>query len=230
MRIGDTFKKAASLFVEMPEGTQEPQKLDALDVMASTPIPKAVPRTVEDVVREQPGPNLDEIKVAADPAQPVVDSTGAVHFVEIYRLAALPTAPLTAEQILEILSSLPADLPLASKRATVKVTIDAMSKTANVTTDSIVTDASRKLAALNAYTKSFSDQAADYVQKAEADIAGLESQIAARKASIEDAKKRQQVVTEACTAESERLDEVLEFFTLDAGASKHAPQDGAPPA
>ncbi len=222
MRIGETFKRAAGLFVEIPEE----QKLTDLDVLSSTPIPRAVPRTVEDVVREQPGPNLDEIKAAVDPAQPVIDSTGAVQYSEIYRLAALPSTPLTAEQVLEILSSLPAELPLPTKRATVKVTIDAMSKSMNVTTESIVADASRKLAALAAYTKSYGDQAAEYISKSEAEISSLEAQIAARKSSIEDAKAKQQQMVAACTAESDRLDDVLEFFTLDIGPSKNAPPGG----
>ena len=220
MRIGETLKKAAGLFVEIPE---EP-KLSELSVMADTPIPKGALRTVEDVVRAQPGPNLDQIKPTVDPSQPLIDSTGAVRFTDIYQLAGLPSSPFTAEQVLELLSSLPPELPLASKRATVKVTVDAMAKSTGVSTESIVADASRKLAALAAYAKSYGEQAADYASRSEAEIANLEAQIAARKASVEDAKTKQQQIVSACTAESDRLDDVLEFFTLDVGPSKNAPQ------
>ena len=231
MHIGDTLKKAAGLFVEIP--ADSPGTLDFSSTRPdplADPIPATAPRpvvkTVEDVVRDQPGPNLDEIKPAADPAQPVIDATGSVNFGEIYRLANLPATPLTAEQVLEVLNSLPAELPLASKRATVKVTIDAMSKTVSCSPESIVADASRKLAALAAYSKSYADQAEQFSSLSQAEIEKLQAQIEARKAAIEDAKKRQDQMAASCTAESNRLDDVLEFFTLDVGASRHAPGAG----
>ena len=126
----DTLKKAAGLFVEF-EPSQES-------------ISPPEPRTVEQIVREQPGPNLDEISVQASPptqapapvsapeaAKPnVVNPDNTVSFEALYSLANLPSVPFTAEQILELLASMPADLPLESRRATVRVTMAAMTSSA----------------------------------------------------------------------------------------------------
>jgi len=187
-----------------------------------TPAPSSAPRTVEQVVRDSPGPNLDEIKPVASPSTPIIDASGNVNFASIYDLAKLPASPFSAEQVLELLGTLPADLPLESKRTTVKITVNAMAKATGVTTDSIVADASRKLAALAAYAKSYSDQAAQYTTKAEAEIAALLAEVEQRKQSIEDAKAKQALMVQACTHETDRLDEVLEFFSLDVHPSKYA--------
>lgn len=236
MRIGDTLKKAAGLFIEIPEDDTSASSDSALwdsieasakksDVTAqSAPKPASGPtaKTIEQIVREQPGPNLDEIKPAATPAQPVISEAGEISFPAIYQLANLPDTPFSAEQILDLLSTLPAELPLETKRATVKITLSAMSKTVAVNPEGIVADASRKLAALAAYAQSFSAQADEYVKHAEEEIAALEQKIAQRKAAIDDAKAKKVKMVDACTAESDRLDDVLEFFSLDVAPSKYA--------
>lgn len=218
--IRETLKKAAGLFVEF-----EP----------SADNTSATPRTVEDIVREQPGPNLDEIKVpepavqvapeAAVPAAPapaVFGEDGSINFNSIYALANLPTVAFSAEQILELFGSLPADLPLESKRATVRVTLGAMAKSMGVTTEQVVSDASRKLAALAAYQESFARQADDYVTRAELEVMTLEEEIGKKRKAMEAAKGKKQTVHDACVTESDRLDDVLEFFSLDVPPSKHA--------
>ena len=188
----------------------------------SSPAPAPTQRTVEQVVRESPGPNLDEIKPAATVSTPVIDSNGSVNFASIYSLASLPTSPFSAEQVLELLATLPADLPIDSKRATVKITVNAMAKATGVTADAIVADASRKLAALAAYAKSYADQAGQFTTKADAEITALQAEIEQRKIAIKDANAKQAQLVQACTAESDRLDEVLEFFSLDVHPSKYA--------
>lgn len=240
MRIADTLRKAKGLFIESDE-SEEASSL--LEEIARTPAPESITRpatepapspapaptprrTVEDIAREQPGPNLDEIKVAAPapaaPVQPVIGPDGQINFNSIYGMAKLPTSAFTAEQVLELLASLPAELPISAKRATLKITLDAMSKTMGVNSETVVADASRKLAALAAYSDSYGDQAKLYTTKAEAEIANLEAEIAKRKQGIEDAKKRQTQIQQACQAESDRLDDVLEFFSLDVPPSKYA--------
>jgi hypothetical protein len=229
MRIGDTLKKARDLFVEVDDDSAatlndkpwnvmdatEPEKPATGPVTASPAVslPKTT-KTVDQIVRESPGPNLDDIKPAATPQQPVISQDGRVNFPAIYGLANLPTSPFTAEQVLEVLNSLPAELPLESKRATLKVTLDAMGKALGVTPESIVADASRKLAALSAYAHSYSDQAGQYMEKCKQEIARLEGEIEARKKGIEDATSKQATMTESCTAESDRLHEVLQFFSV----------------
>lgn len=236
MRIADTLRKAKGLFVYSDEPSDTSSLLEEI---ARTPAPEStsrpaaepepVPtprRTVEDIVRDQPGPNLDEIKVAAPapaaPAQPIFGPNGEINFLAIYAMAKLPTSAFTAEQVLELLSSLPAELPIAAKRTTLKVTLDTMSKAVGVSSETVVADASRKLAALAAYSESYGDQAALYTSKAEAEIANLEAEILKRKQGIEDAKRRLAQIQQACQTESDRLDDVLEFFSLDVPPSKYA--------
>lgn len=234
--IRDTLKKAAGLFVEFDEApgtsTTQSKSIEDWNVMtADAPAAKKPAKTVEQIVKEQPGPNLDEIKVpegAANPAppvppsEPVIGPDGTVRFESIYRLANLPTVPFTAEQILELFASLPADLPLDSKRATIRITLGAMAKSLGVTTEQVVADASRKLAALAAYNDSFSKQAEEFRVKTEVEIMTIEQQIAEKRKAIEDAAAKQKAMNDACEAESDRLDDVLEFFTLDVPPSKHA--------
>lgn len=230
MRIGETLKKAAGLFVEIPESEVSS---DFPTDPTADPVPQARTRTVEEVVKEAPGPNLDEIKVpveAAVPAEPVIGSDGHVNFAVIYGLAKLPTTAFTAEQVLEVLASMPPELPLETKRATLRVTLQTMSKTLGVTADSIVADASRKLAALAAYSESFSKQAEEFTSTTQHEIAMLELQIEAKKKSISEASAKQTLMTDACANEADRLDEVLEFFSLDVPPSKHASAQAAPQA
>lgn len=225
MRIGDTLKKAAGLFVEIPAeeggGLGEPSPMD---IPTETPAAPVQRKTVEEIVRDADGPNLDEIKVAPTStvaAQPI-NSDGVVDYNAIYGMANVPPSAFTAEQVLELLGSLPAELPLETKRQTVKVTLGAMTKSMGVTPESIVTDASRKLAALAAYAQSFTQQATEYVARSEAEIAQLQRQIEERHRLIAEAKARQQKVVDGCHHESDRLDDVLEFFSLDVPPSKYA--------
>jgi hypothetical protein len=231
MRIGETLKKAAGLFVEIEEKPEE-KEWSVMDAPTPSPTPDPIPtpaptptpapRTVEQIVRESPGPNLDQIHPTATPSQPVIDPSGKVDFAAIYQLANLPSSPFTAEQVLEVLASLPPELPLEAKRTTLKVTLGAMAKTMGVTSETVVADASRKLAALAGYAESYVKQANEYIAKSEQEIQALQAQIEERRRGINDAVKKQSQMVDACTAESDRLDDVLEFFSLDVGPSKYA--------
>jgi len=240
MRISDTLKKAAGLFVEIDDSSSPESAAAAtprpgggsmsdaefLKMMQSqqTPAAGAKPavKTVEQIVKDAPGPNLDQITVPANSQAQPLNADGTVDFQAIYALAAVSDAPFTAEQLLDLLATLPAELPLEARRQTVKITIQAMAKTVNVTPEIIVADASRKLAALAAYEQSFGKQADDFVSKSQTDIAALEAQIASKKQAIEDAKAKHDKMNTACTDESHRLDDVLEFFSLDVAPSKYA--------
>lgn len=229
MRITETFKKAAGLLVEFDETPKPDAEWNVMDAAApeapkaAAPAPTPAPaKTIEQIVRETPGPNLDEIKPTVSPTQPVIDSAGHVNFGAIYQQATLPNVPFTAEQVLEILASLPAELPLEAKRATLKVTLGAMGKTIGATPETVVADASRKLAALAAYAQNYAQQADEYVHRCEKDIESLQQEIERRRTAIEDAKGKKVQMVDACTHESDRLDDVLEFFSLDVGPSKYA--------
>lgn len=221
MPLSDALKKVKGFLVETEPGDAAP--------VSATPFPAAPneapkpTKTLEQIAREQPGPSLEEIQVPAKPTQPVERPDGSVDYGAIYAMAGLPTAAFTAEQVLEILASLPAELPMEAKRATLKVTLNAMGATLGVTPETVVADASRKLTALGGFAQNFTKDATEYVQKAQEDIARMETEIARRRESIASAQARQAHMVEACNHEADRLDDVLEFFTLDAGSSRHAP-------
>jgi len=214
--IAEKLRKAAGLFVELPHGehTELSAEPDS-DAEIGT-------RTVEQVVRASDGPNLDEIAVAHSAAPAFVTSGGKADFAAIYESAGLPAVPFSAEQMLDMLDSLPAELPLAMRRQTVKVTLGALGKTTGTTSDSIVADASRKLAALAAYANNLGQQTKAQTAAAENEIAALEAQIADKRRTVAEAQATLADAVQRCTAESDHLDDVLEFFSLDIPPSKHA--------
>src|SRR5437870_9502000 len=122
MTLRDTLKKAAGLIVELPPEETKPQadvtsaELDKLlaEINQTTQQTQqtqqrggkpAPTKTVEQIVREAAGPNLDEIRVPASTPPPVTTPDGKVDFSAIYRQANLPAAPFTAEEMLEMLAS-----------------------------------------------------------------------------------------------------------------------------
>ncbi len=233
MRIGETLKKAAGLMFEFDESQNPPATTSTPDkawsVMdapatpaAPAPAPVPVAKSMEQVVRDAPGPNLDEIKPQAEPAGPVITRDGTVDFQEIYNLAKLPPASFSAEQVLELLGTFPPEVPIETKRQAVKITVGAMAKTNGVTTESIVADASRKLTALATYAQGYCGLMDDQVVKAQQDIVALEAEIEKKKQAIADSKSQQTLMSEGCHNESDRLDDVLEFFSLDVPPSKYA--------
>jgi hypothetical protein len=180
-------------------------------------------RTVEQIVRETPGPNLDEIGAGEGPAPSVTAPDGTVDFAALYQQALLPTASYSAEQMLEMLASLPADLPLETRRQTVQVTLASMGKAIGATPETIVADASRKLAALNAYSEQLARQTSEFVANTELESAALQAQIDEKRRAIQANQHQQTQATTACEREADRLDDILEFFSLDVPPSKHAP-------
>lgn len=217
MDIAEKLRKAAGLFVELPADKAVAHA--SYDIGAEPPpIPS---RTVEQIVRESEGPNLDEIQVLHQAAPAFVTSGGQADFGAIYAQAGLPTVPFTAEQMRDMLNSLPAELPLPMRRQTMKVTLDALGKTVGATADGIVADASRKMAALAAYAGGLSQQTKAQTTQTEQEIAALEAQIQEKRQAVA---RSQATLTEAvqrCNAESDHLDDVLEFFSLDVPPSKH---------
>ena len=229
MKLSDLGKKAAGLifeFDEPPVPVAAPKGPSMSDeefkkTMAETNAPTST-KTAEQIVKESPGPNLDQIKIPATPQAQPLRPDGTTDFRAIYAMANVLDEAFTAEQLIELLNTLPPELPLESRRQMVKITIQAMAKTVPVTPQIIVADASRKLAALAAYEDAYGKQANDFVSKSEAEIKSLEAQIEAKKVAIEDANAKHESMTTACTAEADRLDDVLEFFSLDVPPSKHA--------
>ncbi len=232
MPLRDALKKAAGLFVEIPDDGQtdfsSSSPLSDMELPAKKPAPAAAPqpkpepRTVEQIVKDAPGPNLDEIKVEPQKVEPVAAPGGQPDFAKIYSSASLPEVAFTAEQALELIASLPADLPLDVKRKTVSVSISSMGKALGVTSESVVADASRKLAALASYTDALGAKTSEFVAASQLQIATMEAEIASKKKSIEEAKRMLEQALSTCNAEGDRLDDVLEFFSMDVPPSKNA--------
>lgn len=234
MSLRNTLRKAASLLVELPpeevsfeaedlssetrqEATQEVSRVYETLQASQTAAPA---KTVEQIVRDAPGPNLDQVQVT-EPPMAILNADSTINFDALYQSANLPPAPFSAEQVLATLSALPAELPIESKRQTVKVLIQAM-KINGASPENIVADASRKLAALNAYVEHVNKQAGEFIAKSETDILEMERLIEERRKAITTAKEKQERISQLCIAESERLDDVLEFFSLDVPPSRYA--------
>lgn len=231
MALQDAWRRAAGLLFEnVPEPSEsELREADEL-IENDTPLisPSARPvgakvataKTVEQIVREADGPNLDEIASRAPDVAVAADKTVTPD--DIYAAAKLPPSAFGAEQMLDMLQSLPKELPLDTKRATVKVTLSALGKSAGATAETIVADASRKMAALAAYSEHLTRRATEFATREEASIAELQKQIEAKRASIVQSRQNSERAMQSCKAEAERLEDVLEFFSLDVAPSKHA--------
>jgi hypothetical protein len=235
MRLRDSLRRAAGLLVELPPEEPQPEAevrprpapsksaSELSDLLAQLDDTGPAPtKTVEQIVRDAHGPNLDEIRIPAGTPAPALTPEGQLDFPALYTAAGLPAVPFSAEQMLDMLASLPQELPLDTRRQTVKVTLGALGKSAGATPDTIVADASRKLAALASYAESLAQQTTQTVAAAEQEIAALTARIEAQRRAITEARQRLTQVTEACHAESDRLDDVLEFFSLDVPPSKYA--------
>ena len=166
------------------------------------------------------GPNMDEIKFSASCLEPVLTPDGKADFSLIYQQSGVRAAPFTAEQMLEMLESLPSELPLDTKRQTVRVTLNAVGKTIGATPETIVADASRKLAALTAYLDHLTKQTTDSAATAELEIGALQARIEEKRKAMTAAHQKQAQMRQLCDAESDRLDDVQEFFSLEVSPSK----------
>lgn len=233
MAFKNVLRRAANLVVELPpeESVSSAPKTDAGAVSASMESsreqrapasqPVAQTKTVEQIVAEAPGPNLDQIQVQAE-AGPAPAPGGAVDFAHVYTRANLVASKFTAEQAMDMINSLPAELPIEVKRQTVLVTMQAMGKATGVDINAVVADAASKLAALESYSDSLQTQTAEYLAQTQLEITQLENSISEKRKEIENTKSMLSKALEGCRGEIDRLDDVLEFFSKDVAPSKLA--------
>ena len=225
MSFRDKMRKAAGLFVELPpEDPNRPEQVDySPEHQVVTEVEGVRAQTVDQLVAQSAGPSLDEIETSAA-ALPVGALQGNVDFPSVYRQAGIPPAAFTAEQTLDMIAGMPAELPLETKRQTIRVTLGAIGKSIGATPETIVADASRKLAALSSYAEAAARQTAEFTTSSELEIASLQAQIDEKRRAIDEARQTQSQIQQACHAETDRLDDVLKFFSLDAGPSRLAPK------
>lgn len=255
MSLQDALRRAAGLLVELPPESSREKGDELLDDVLAQAATRSGPvasgsdagasasthgaaatatKTVAQIVQDADGPSLDQIKAggAASTAAGTAPANvgNALDAPAIYAAAKLPAAPFSAEQMLDMLASLPQELPLETRRQTVKVTLSALGKTMGASPETIVADASRKMAALASYVDHLTKRTGEFSQSSEKEIEGLQAQIEAKRKALQDAKHQLAQSTEKCRAEGDRLEDVLEFFSLDVPPSKYAPRpDSAVP-
>ena len=237
MSLRDTLRKAASLVVELPP-EEKPLDLKSSDIdlddWPDTDLPAdarlsgavaaspANAQTIAQLVRKSDGPNSDQIEISQVPMGAVGEN--ALDFAAIYAAAKLPKTPFGADEMLGVLGSMPADVPLQTKRVTVKAVLGGMAAM-GASPENIVADASRKLAALDAFHSFMERKTGETLASSQAQIAELERQIEAHRQTMQDAQSELARVTQGCESEAEKLDEVLEFFSLNLGDKEQGAGD-----
>ncbi|MBB6050531.1 hypothetical protein [Armatimonas rosea] len=198
------------------------KRSQAIAAGATGATPPPLPQTVEQLVRQSAGPNLDEIKVSAEQTSGALLPDGKVDVQAIYAGAKLPAVTFGAEQTRELLSKLPPGLSLDMQRQMVAATLTTMGATMGASAETIVADASRKLAALAAYVTDLQKVTSERVSYAQAEIEALEARIAEQKSIIASTQQQLTTAQTQCEAEADKIDDILEFFSLDTGPSKYA--------
>src|SRR5438270_374339 len=121
MNIGDMVRKAAEVFVDFDEETQQQEGAEKkkTDEKAANGVPDT-PATPIAISEGDSAPSAP-----ADPQSLM----GAADVASIYSAARIVSPAFTAEQMLEMLASLPPELPLASRRQMMHVTLNAIQRT-----------------------------------------------------------------------------------------------------
>lgn len=220
MKIKNLMSKAVGLFVET--GPISDPAVESTDLLAPESAPEP-PKTIEQIVAAAPGPKLEEIQVSKESVEQPVAVGGKPDFNRIYNQAGVPVVAFGANEVLDVIHSLPADLAIEVRRKAVQSTLGAMGKAMGVSTESVVTDATRKLKALESYSEKLQLRAEEFAVSTEAAIAELEKQIATHRQTLDENKKMLSDAIASCEAESDRIDDILEFFSLDIAPSKNAP-------
>ena len=222
MGVRETLRRAKDLIVESTEDLKSSDRPpDSKDSVS--------PRSEQHMTRNDKRPVMEQANPPYDPTGKGAVSYGAkkstttetimpdvnVDFAGIYGQANLPSVAFTAEQIVGMLSELPAELPLDTKRRTVKAALNTMGKSVGATPETIVADANRKRAVLASYIDSISRQTETFVKDAEEQVAALQAQIEDKRVAIQTMQNKQVRAVQLCQAESTKLHEVLEFFSDD---------------
>ncbi|MEK6409797.1 MAG: hypothetical protein AABN34_22965 [Acidobacteriota bacterium] len=214
----DKFRKAAGYLIEFaPDEAKaedsigpKPNNLLAERKQATKLTAKKPTRSrnVEQFVRQVEGPSPGD----ASTPPPLVTKDGKVDFSAIYQQANLPAVPFTAEQMLEILLSLPPELASDTKRLTVKATLNTLGRSLGATEETIVADASRKLAALAAHSENISRQTTEYITNVQMKITALQARVEEKHNTIEGTRQKLIQFTQMCQVESQHLEDLLRFL------------------
>jgi len=196
------------------------------------PPPEPIPQSAYDELdgalkmqeRREARQRLNPVPAAPEPATESdvspVDAGGLVNFDALYQQAKVPVVPFTAEQALDMLGRMPANVSAEARQQVITVTLAALGRSVGGTPEAIVADATRKQAALQEFRRTRGDQLVDLTSAAQAHIAELQRGIENSQGMIEKAKRQYDTLAQACQSEETRLDTVVDFFS-ETPASKH---------
>lgn len=204
MGLRDLARKSLGLFVELPdttvsEGGEGEQALRG--------------KSLSELMAELDESGAPRATFDAPPSSAVQD--GQVNFAAIYQEAGVAPLAFTAEQTLDLIRALPAELPLSTKRQTLDVSLNTLGRAMNVSKEQVALDAARKLDALAAFEEAARNQRDQAVSATHARIQELQAQIEEERRKAGEAEAGYQVMLAQCEAQGDLLDQVQEFLTLD---------------
>jgi len=225
MNLGRNLRKVVDVFVELDD-----------DAVAEAPEPHteylhvSPDHPLDAPMSSEPAPNPPEPTQQAAPAstpEPAVPAAAApapspapgepLDFGAVYKRAGIAPVPLTAEQLLETLAALPADLSADVRRATVNALLRTLGKASGATPQMAMTDARLKIAALTKYAQDLSNETEQFVEQANIEIRALEVHIQEKRNAIAEAQARLSSSTGLCSNGCNDLQKVLDFFGTDPG-------------
>lgn len=182
------------------------------------PVPKSIPDTdalrtiVQNAVRDSEGSTLQAVRLSGGSGAPALMIGENLNFPALYEKVGVPDPSFSAEQMLVMLGKLPSGMPLEMKRETVNVTLEMLGKKINTTEESIVGDTNKKMTTLASFAQEYERKTKERVAQGEAEIADLLAQVEAKRQAVAAANKRLGTIQEVCVVETERLNEIMEFF------------------
>jgi hypothetical protein len=242
MALKDIVRKAGGLLFEDVGGTLDPKSGGALTALPDDLLKQLNSGvTLSQMNQQMPGASASDIQIGTNqasvspettipkaPAAPIVTGD-IVDFSPIYVEAGLPPVALTAEDFLKMVEDL-GDIPLPAKRTMIGTMLNAMSKsTPGVNSASIANDALLKIKSLSVYNEGVKNQLVAFVTAREKSIADARAKITLEETTLKTAQDRVAKITEWCEREGNKLDDALEFFSADSGASKLAPTASTTP-
>jgi hypothetical protein len=185
----------------------------ATPVAPATPAPVAPAPTAPVFATRADAPNTEDIRVDLSNFLPL-RADGTVDFEAVYGRAGLRAPAFGAEQMRQIISELPAEMPDEMKRQTVAVMANAMARHLGATPETIAQDAARKSAALASFASEYETKLKETTAGVEAEIASLEALIEEKKRTLSGTGERLAQVRSQCEGEAVKLDEVLTYLNV----------------
>ncbi len=150
---------------------------------------------------------------------PAAPQAAELDLADIYRQAEIASVSFTAEQALDMLSSLPKGLPVEMQRETLETMLRVMSAKMDTAPASVVEDARRKSDALLTAIANISGSVSDFVASTESEIADVERLLSEKRQAIEKARSEEQRLTLGIRRETERLSGLLRILGSERSSS-----------